>query len=173
MADAAVTLDATTRAALQKLADISVPAPVSWMPQTWGWAVVGVAVMALLACAIARGLRRYAANRYRREGVRELDRMQARLADDGARGETLAALPELLKRVALAAWPRTEVASLSGKSWIAFLQAHAGKADFTDAAAGLLDDLEYRAKHPVMDAQEAKHISSAVRDWIEDHVVSA
>jgi hypothetical protein len=173
MADAAITLDATTRAALQKLADISVPAPVSWMPQTWGWAVVGVAVMALLGWSIARGLRRYAANRYRREGVRELDRMQARLADDGARGEALAALPELLKRVTLAAWPRTEVAQLSGKPWIAFLQAHAGRADFPDAAAGLLDDLEYRAKQPVMNAEEARNVTSAVRNWIEDHVVSA
>jgi hypothetical protein len=173
MADAAVSLDATTRAALQKLADISMPQPVSWMPQTWGWAVLAVAVMALLGWAIARGLRRYAANRYRREGLSELDRIQARLADDGARGEALAALPELLKRVALAAWPRTEVASLSGKSWIAFLQAHAGKADFPDTATGLLDDLEYRSKQPVMDAEEARHITSAVRNWIEDHVVSA
>jgi hypothetical protein len=172
MADEAITLDATTRAALQKLADISVPQPVSWMPQTWGWAVLAVAVMALLGWAIARALRRYAANRYRREGVRELDRIQARLADDSARGEALAALPELLKRVALAAWPRTDVASLSGKSWIAFLRTHAGKADFPDAAADWLDDLEYRSKRPVMDAEEARNITGAVRNWIEDHVVS-
>jgi Domain of unknown function (DUF4381) len=173
MADAAVTLDASTRAALQKLADISVPQPVTWIPQTWAWAVLAIAVMALLGWAIARRLQRYAANHYRREGLSELDGLEARLADDGARGEALAALPELLKRVALAAWPRTEVASLSGKSWIAFLRAHAGKADFPVAATGLLDDIEYRASRPVMDAEEARHVTSAVRNWIEDHVVSA
>ena len=173
MADAAVALDATTRAALQKLADISMPQPVSWMPQTWGWAVLAAVALALLGWAFERGLRRYAANGYRREGLSELDRIQALLADDGARGEALAALPELLKRVALAAWPRTEVASLSGKSWIAFLHAHAGKADFTDAATGLRNDLEYRAKQPVMNAEEARRVTSAVRNWIEDHVVSA
>jgi uncharacterized protein DUF4381 len=173
MAEAAIPLDATTRVALQKLADISVPQPVSWMPQTWGWAVLALAALALLGWAIARGLRRYAANRYRREGLSELDRLEVGLADDAARGEALAALPELLKRVALAAWPRTEVAQLSGKSWIAFLRAHAGEADFPDVATDWLDDLEYRSKQPVMNADEARHITSAVRNWIEDHVVSA
>jgi hypothetical protein len=173
MAEAAVSLDATTRAAMQKLADISVPPPVTWMPQTWGWAVLAAAVMALLGWAITRSMRRYAANRYRREALAELERMEARLADDGERGDALAAIAELLKRVALAAWPRTEVASLSGKSWITFLRAHAGKADFPDAAARLLDDFEYRSSQPVMNVDEAKHITSAVRDWIEGHVVSA
>jgi hypothetical protein len=173
MADAAVTLDATTRAALQKLADIFVPRPVSWMPQTWGWGVLAAVALALLGWAIAHSLRRYAANRYRREGLSELDRMEARLADEDERAKALAALPELLKRVALAAWPRIEVAPLSGKSWIAFLRAHAGKADFPDAAADWLDDLEYRFKQPVMNVDEARLITSAVRNWIEDHVVSA
>ena len=56
MAEAAVSLDATTRAALQKLADISVPAPVTWMPQTWGWAVLAAVALALLGWAFERGL---------------------------------------------------------------------------------------------------------------------
>jgi hypothetical protein len=173
MTDAAVSLDANTRAALQKLADISVPQPVAWIPQTWGWAVLAAAVIALLGWAITRSMRRYAANRYRREGSSELDHMEARLTEDGERGSALAAIPELLKRVALAAWQRTEVAPLSGKSWITFLRAHAGKADFSDAAAGLLDDLEYRSTQPVMNADEARHIAGAVRNWIRGHVVSA
>jgi hypothetical protein len=170
MAEAAAPLDAATRAALQKLADISVPPPVSWVPQTWGWAVLAVAVLALMAWMIARGARHYAANRYRREGLRELDRIEARL-DDG--GKALAAMPALLKRVALAAWPRAEVAQLSGASWIAFLRAHAGKVGFPDDAAGLLDDLEYRSHQPVVSADKAKRITGAVRNWIEGHIVSA
>jgi hypothetical protein len=170
MAEAAAPLDAATRAALQKLADISVPPPVSWVPQTWGWAVLAVAVLALMAWMIARGARHYAANRYRREGLRELDRIEARL-DDG--GKALAAMPALLKRVALAAWPRAEVAQLSGASWIAFLRAHAGKVGFPDDAAGLLDDLEYRSHQPVVSADKARRITGAVRNWIEGHIVSA
>jgi hypothetical protein len=173
MAEAAVSLDASTRAALQKLADIALPPPVSWMPQTWGWAVLAAAIVALLGWMVVRSARRYAANRYRREGLSELDRIEARLADDGERGKALAAIPELLKRVALAAWPRTEVASLSGSSWVAFLRAHGGTAGFPDDAARLFDDLEYRSHAPSMSADEARSIVSALRNWIEGHVVSA
>lgn len=173
MAETAVSLDATTRAALQKLADIAVPPPVSWMPQTWGWAVLAAAMLALIGWLVVRGARRYAANRYRREGLSELDRIEAKLADDSERGKALAAMPELLKRVALAAWPRTEVASLSGTSWVAFLRAHGGAAGFPDNAARLLDDLEYRPHAPPMSADEARGIVGALRNWIEGHVVSA
>lgn len=173
MAETVVTLDATTRAALQKLADIAVPPPVSWMPRTWGWAVLAAALLALIGWLVVRGARRYAANRYRREGLSELDRIEAKLADDGERGKALAAMPELLKRVALAAWPRTEVASLSGPSWVAFLHAHGGTVGFPDAAARLLDDLEYRCPAPPMSVDEARNIVGALRNWIEGHVVSA
>jgi Domain of unknown function (DUF4381) len=173
MAEAAAPLDAATRAALQKLADISVPPPVSWVPQTWGWAMLAVAVLALMAWMIARGARHYAANRYRREGLSELDRIEARLNNENERGKALAVMPALLKRVALAAWPRAEVAQLSGASWIAFLRAHAGKVGFPDDAAGLLDDLEYRSHQPVVSADKARRITGAVRNWIEGHIVSA
>jgi hypothetical protein len=173
MAEASAPLDAATRAALQKLADISVPPPVSWMPQTWGWAGLAIAGLALTGWMITRGARHYAANRYRREGLSELDRIEAQFNDDSERGKALAAVPTLLKRVALAAWPRSEVAQLSGASWIAFLRAHAGKVGFPDDAAGLLDNLEYRSQQPVVSADKARRITDAVRNWIEGHIVSA
>jgi hypothetical protein len=173
MAEASAHLDTVSRAALQKLADVSVPPPVSWMPQTWGWAVLATALLALIAWLVMRGVRRHQSSRYRREGLGQLARIEARIADDSQRGEALAAMPELLKRVALAAWPRTEVASLSGEPWIAFLRAHGGVQGFPAAAARLLDDLEYRSRAPTMSADEATLVAKAVRNWIEDHVVSA
>jgi hypothetical protein len=173
MAETAVSLDVATRVALQKLADVSVPPPVSWIPQTWGWAVLTTGLLALIGWLAVRGLRRYRASRYRREGLGGLARIEARLADGSQRDEALAAIPELLKRVALAAWPRTEVASLSGEPWIAFLRAHGGARGFSAAAARLLDDLEYRSRGPTMSADEASVVTKAVRNWIEDHVVSA
>jgi hypothetical protein len=173
MAESADFLDTKARVALQKLADVSVPPPVSWAPQTWGWAVLAAAVLALIGWLAVRAVRRHAANRYRREALGELARIGARFADDSQRGEALAAIPELLKRVALAAWPRTQVASLSEKPWIAFLRAHGGTHGFPDAAAHLLDDLEYRSRVPGTTVDEATAIASAVRNWIEGHVVSA
>jgi hypothetical protein len=171
MADAA--LDAATRAALLKLADIAVPAPLSWMPQTWGWAALAGLILAMSGWLVFREARRYAANRYRREALAELSQIEVRLADDQKRGEALVVLPELLKRVALAAWPRQDVATLCGQAWVAFLRRHAGAAGLPNEAANLLDDLEYRAPRVALTANEALAVTKAVRKWIEGHVVSA
>jgi LPXTG-motif cell wall-anchored protein len=173
MADATIALDTSTRAALLKLADIALPAPISWMPQTWGWMALAGLLLAAGGWLMLRKIRRYAANRYRREALGELARLELRLADDRERGEALAALPELLKRVALTAWQRTEVATLSGQAWVVFLRKHAGPEGFPDLAANLIDDLEYRTRRPTLNAEEGLAVAKAVRKWIEGHVVSA
>jgi hypothetical protein len=160
-------LDASTRAALQKLADIALPPPVSWWPQTWGWAGLLGLLLILAAWLTARGVKRYRANRYRRDALAELDRLERMLSDD----DLGLALPALLKRVALAAWPRAEVAALSGADWVAFLRAHGGMAGFSPDAARLLDDLEYRPK--LLGVDQTHVVAKAVRAWIEGHVVSA
>jgi hypothetical protein len=158
-------VDATTRAALQKLHDIALPPPVLWWPQTWGWAVLVALLVAASGWWGWRSWRRWKANRYRREALAELDRLEA-----GPPAALAEALPELLKRVALAAWPRTIVAPLSGPGWVAFLRTNGGTAGFSDAAAALLDDLEYR---PAPSAEAARAAAKSVRQWIEGHSVPA
>ncbi|MDQ6436595.1 DUF4381 domain-containing protein [Mesorhizobium sp. LHD-90] len=173
-ADAAPQLDAATRAALQKLADIAQPPLVSWMPQTWGWAVLAVLVAALLFWGAWRWHRHRVRNRYRREALAELARIEAGLGAPEGRADAVAEAAALLKRVALAAWPRETVASLSGPDWVAFLRKTAGGSSFPDAAAALLDDAEYRGPpdRAVPKADE-KAFLAAARRWIEGHHVPA
>jgi hypothetical protein len=166
---AAPSLDANTRAALDKLADLVVPQPVSWMPQTWGWAAVALLLLMLATWLAIRAVRRHIANRYRREALRELDGLVRRRND----GTTLTVVAALLKRVALAAWPRRDVASLSGAAWVAFLRSHSGAAQFPEAVAHLLDDAEYRGPAPGVTAGEREAFAAAAREWIEKHRVSA
>ena len=167
-------LDANARAALQKLADVVAPPPVSWLPQTWGWAAVAVLVVAVAVWLTIRWLRRRAANRYRREALRELMRIEAAVGDAATRPQALRAVPELLKRVALTAWPRAQVASLSGSAWVAFLRQSAADA-CPDGAARLLDDAEYRGPQALdaLTAEQARVCIGAARTWIETHRVSA
>ncbi|HEX4987063.1 MAG TPA: DUF4381 domain-containing protein, partial [Burkholderiales bacterium] len=104
------------------------------------------ALLAVAAWALWRWHRRREANRYRREALAELARL-----------EDVAGIPPLLKRTALAAWPRKEVAALSGAQWVAFLRASGPLAD-------LLDDAEYSGV-PVP-GEQAK---AAAQRWIQEH----
>ncbi|HWK65968.1 MAG TPA: DUF4381 domain-containing protein [Rhizobiaceae bacterium] len=164
-----------TRPSLDQLADIVTPLPVSWWPQTWGWGLVAVILLTLAAFVFLRWLRRFRANRYRREALADLAELEEQLADEATRADALAAMPELLKRVALAAWPRRTVASLTGKAWLAFLREHDARQSFDVSAARLLDDLEYRSRTSLgsIDETEARRFASCARRWIEGHVVSA
>lgn len=167
--------DPVTSLTLQRLADITVPPPVSWMPQTWGWAALALLIATLATVAAIRWRRRWQANRYRREALAQLALIEQQLSDSARRREALTAMPELLKRVALAAWPRAAVAQLSGEEWLAFLRRHGGQDAFPEPSARLLDDLEYRSTKARTSISEgdARVFAAAARRWIEEHVVSA
>jgi hypothetical protein len=171
--DAHVTpLTPAAKAALEKLADLAVPAPTPWTPQTWGWAVLAVALLGLVVWLVVRAVQHRRANRYRVEALADLAVLESRFGDDRQRAAALAAMPAVLKRVALAAWPRSEVASLSGGTWVAFLRAHAGRHGLVDEAARVLDDGEYRAASLApLSAADAERIANHLRLWIEEHRV--
>lgn len=168
-------LDAATRAALQQLADIATPSPVSWMPQTWGWAALAIVLVLLAAWGFWRWHTYRQANRYRREALAELSALEAHLAGAQDRAQLLVSIAALLKRTALGAWQRPAVASLSGQGWVAFLRKSAGSSGFPDDAATLLDDLEYRAGRSLGDVDETRvaAFAAAARRWIERHHVPA
>ena len=175
MADPSPVLDPSVRAALQKLADIAVPPPVSMMPQTWGWVALGVLVLALLAWGLVRWHRHREANRYRSEALAALAGIERALDSGATAAETLPAIPPLLKRVALAAWPRPQVASLAQTPWVDFLQASEHASEIPRSLATLLNDVEYRppAALAAISPDDARACVKIAKDWIERHRVSA
>jgi len=174
MADAAP-LDPSVRAALEKLADIMTPPPASFLPQTWAWAALAALALALAAVRLVRWQRHRAANRYRAEALAELARIERAMADGVAPGTALAAIPPLIKRVALTAWGRPRVAALAQARWLAFLRATDRDAAPSAPLAGLLDDGEYRsaAALAAVSHDDARACMQAARHWIEAHRVSA
>jgi hypothetical protein len=166
--------DPATETALRSLKDIAVPEPISWMPQTWGWAVLfGLLALGLVVIGW-RWLRRYHANVYRREALLLLLDIEERMSDPAQRHDAIHALTELMKRVALVSWPRKVVASMSGSSWVRFLADQDGKAS-EPALAKLLDDFEYRDDGTLdtMPSNVGDDLTMAARRWIEGHRVSA
>lgn len=164
---------ASAPAALKGLQEIALPAPPSWLPQTWGWVVIAALVLALIAWVAWRVWRHHRANRYRREALAELGRIEqaltARGEDGESRAQALVALPALVKRTALAAAPRAQVAALSDVQWLAFLdQTLPGKA-FSEGAGRMLPALAYDPRPPSADATQA--LVALVRRWIAHHHV--
>jgi hypothetical protein len=143
-------------AALDKLHDFYQPPAPSWAPQTIGWYVVFGLLLLLAAWAAWRLAVHWRRNRYRREALRELEHAN------------IAAVPALLKRTGLAAWPRKEVASLSGEPWLEFLEAHGG---FSKDSGRRLLDLDYRGA--VIAPEEEHAIRQAASTWIRGHRVRA
>ena len=165
--------DAAAQQALEGLADIVVPAPVSWMPQTVGWAVLAAALAVAVLVGLWRWRQHALRNRYRAEALAELRRIEALAGDPSRRAVALGLVAVLMKRTALAAYPRTDVARLSGSEWVDFLR-HRGPC-VSQEAVTLLDDLEYCNKHHLaeMTDSEVGAIVTAARSWIRGHRVPA
>jgi len=154
---------------LRQMADITLPPPVSMMPATWGWAVVAGLIVLALAFAFFLWLRQRARNRYRRDALAEIGALEAKAGNEAGRIQALAALPAILKRAALAVWPREKVAGLSGAKWVEFLKAHAGKAQVDADSYVVFAEGEYRLAK--VDEQTARRSFAAARQWIEGHDV--
>jgi hypothetical protein len=161
--------DPMLAATIRQMADIALPPPVSMMPATWGWAVLAGLIVLAFAIAFFLWLRRRAQNRYRRDALAEIDTLEMRAGNEAGRVEALAALPGILKRAALAVWPREQVAALNGPAWVEFLKANAGKAQADADGYAIFTDAEYRLAD--IDEQTARRGFAAARQWIVGHHV--
>jgi hypothetical protein len=152
-------------ASLQNLNDIVVPLPAPWWPLAPGWYVVAAALLILLSWLLYKQWKRWKGNAYRRQALAELSVIRA----GGDEGQ-IRQVPELLKRTALSAWPRQQVAGLSGASWHRFLDDAAGIESFSAGAGEMLDRLAYggRGGSP-LPAAEASKLLDAAENWLKRH----
>ncbi len=141
--------------------DIERAEPVPWIPQTAGWFVAVAWLLVVVVLIAWNSLQTWRRRRYRREALAILDRIAARGDQDPAvAAQQVAAV---LKRTALAAYSRSEVAALHGDEWIAFLCRSADNDPVVEEAA---PDLAAAAYAP--DADGRRLLESA-RRWIEVH----
>ena len=147
---------------MSNLEEIELPESVPFTPETIGWYLLaGLLVLALLWLAW-RFWKRWQADAYRREALRELGEIE---------GSSPERLPELLKRVALAAFPRTQVAELSGDAWLGFLDRTLGTTEFSRGAGRVLPDLAYDSgAASAMSREERANLFALARRWIQKHV---
>ncbi|AVO39074.1 DUF4381 domain-containing protein [Pukyongiella litopenaei] len=129
------------------------PPPVPLVPQTWGWAALAVLIVVLLAWLLWRWAARCRADAYRRAALTALD--QAGTAAD---------IAVILRRAALAAYPRAEVAGLAGRDWVAYLD-RTGRGGFPAAAGEELRLAPYRDDA----AAPSDELRDAAGTWLRTH----
>ncbi len=98
---------------INNLRDLSLPEAPQWWPLAPGLVFLLVLVAWIGLCFGLRCYQKYKSRAYRRAGLALLTQVL-----------TVHELSVLLKRVALAAYEREQVASLYGKEWITFLEEH-------------------------------------------------
>jgi hypothetical protein len=153
---------------LHGIDEIHVPEPVSWWPQTIGWKVLALVLALWLLYRLYLLASRWWKNRYRRVALARLDALQSRA--NGQYQQVLASLPELLKATALQAYPRTEIASLSGREWLAFLDAHYDGPEFSGKPGRQLLAVAYQDQSNwQLSAEDANRLIAMVRRWLRQH----
>lgn len=135
------------------------PDPVSMLPQTVGWQIVGAWALVVTVLIAVDARRRWVRNRYRREALDQLEHIARRKHDSEAPGE----IALLLKRTALAAYPRSRVASLWGDEWAGFLIESSKNDRRVKKAAPELGAAAYR------DDLDGADLVKPARRWIKVH----
>ena len=161
-------------ASLQNLNDIVLPATVGWWPLATGWYfLIGLSLIAL-AWFGYRSLRGWMDNRYRHAALRELQLLEDQIHGADERDANLRQIPILLKRTALCAYPRSQVASLTGEDWFRFLNSTVKAASFTGSTASALNTISYSSgKLSTIDSQAATTLMNASRQWLKHHQPTA
>jgi hypothetical protein len=147
------------------LRDIHLPPdPGLWPPAPGWWLLAGMMIV-LLAIAALLGRRTLLKRRRRHSMLMELGRL------DGSEvtGPQLAAgVSEVLKRVALTRYPRAEVASLTGESWLAFLDRTGGGGRFSNGPGRVLASAPYAPERTDASgmAIDSAGLLAAARRWV-------
>jgi hypothetical protein len=148
--------------------EIIVPDAISWWPSAPGWQVLGVIIVFLLIARATRWVKQWWRNRYRREVLRQLERLQQQA---GAQlQDVVAILPYFIKVTALQAYPRVDVASLSGADWLAFLDAHYSGPSFAGDTGKKLLSVSYLPRERWhLNDMESNTLIEMSRQWIAGH----
>jgi hypothetical protein len=139
------------------------PDGISWLPQTVGWAWLGVILLALLLRYSWRRLHHWYHNRYRREAIARLQQF----ANTGDQESWLTELNKLLKITAIAAFSRELVARLSGEEWADFLNGHCTAPPFSPEQQNLLATGAYRKT--TLEDNTRQQLLAASLTWVRTH----
>lgn len=156
----------TTQAySLENLNDIIVPDGLGIFPLAPGMTLLICFVIGLLFYWSYHQWVTYKSDAYRRQALHEIALIQQQQSP-----LSLLALPALMKRVALTRYSDEQVASLSGLSWLQFLEKSSGISEFNQWPGNSLATLPYdKSVVARLTPQEQQVLFQLCRRWIKQH----
>lgn len=160
--------EATNTLTIADLRPYAMPDPVPVLPLS-GWAWCFLILVVLVAAAwVALAVMRWRSHAYRRAGLRLLAELREGRRQAQSKPRALPVhhdINVILKRVALAAYPRERVATLSGQAWLTFLQKSCPKASLPESCGSLLtypDSTDHTE-------DDIARLFAFASDWIQGH----
>ena len=146
------------------LRDIHLPEPVSWWPLAPGWWILLFLIIVIIAGAVFFVKRR---NAKRISAIvlakKEIERIQNEFNLNQDKSFLARELSELLRRVSISIFPRKDTASLTGETWLVFLDEYSDDKSFNKGLGRVLIDAPYQSS-PQYDSDS---LIVLVSGWIE------
>ena len=144
------------------LKDIHLPEAIGWWPPAIGWWLLAVLIPLLIVF-----LYWFYKRLTRKTAIKTAKKNLAAIKQNPAldNNQKLRELSMLIRRVAISVNPRTEVASLTGRQWLAFLDKSVTGAPFSEGCGQLLAEAPYRNTPPT--ELEISQLISLCEDWLK------
>jgi hypothetical protein len=147
-----------------QLEDIHLPASPTLWPPAPGWWIAFALLLAVIGFSGVRAYRYRKIRRQRQHILNALKVLQQDLAQQ-ADPEAFVSINQLLRRLALMFYPREQVASLTGRDWLEFLDRSGNTHDFTQGMGRLLGDAPYQNQLP--ENIDIAGFSAVVERWVK------
>ncbi len=130
------------------LKDIHLPDAIGWWPPAIGWWII--AVLIPLLCWFVFWLYKRVT---RKTAVKTAKKILLTLKQDSSLDDKakLAELSALMRRVAISQSPREEAASLTGQTWLEYLDKYVQGSPFTQGPGKILADVHYKKSISALD----------------------
>ncbi|MFT5210581.1 MAG: hypothetical protein ACI9CE_002307 [Flavobacterium sp.] len=128
---------------LAQLRDLHLPGAIENWPPAPGWWILALLCFALISYLFVLLYRFWKKNQYRREGLRALEKLKVDYEQAPDSIDYLEQYSQLLKRICFSCFSRNEVASLTGESWVAFLDHSGNTKEFSMGCGQVLIEGNY------------------------------
>lgn len=149
------------------LRDLHLPEMIGWWPLAPAWWFLIVLAIAGLVFLLYRLFEKWRRNASRRVALKELARIQHEYKDGVDEISLAIELSDLLRRTMLAYAPRNEVAGLTGRSWLQWLDQGLDDKPFSEGSGRNVESLPYRCPEGIEDDVDVQGLINAVKSRLQ------